>query len=129
MSGVTILDTIEIYGLTGWQFLLGMSPLFLAAVIMFVRMYKAFKKGSESDQAMMLLNLEFWSPKEFIILLVGTVLSVALVLCLETYCPADYVETRYKVTVDETTSFVEFHDKYNIVEEQSEYLIVTEKSE
>ena len=129
MTGVTILETIEIYGLTGWQFLLGMSPLFLAAVIMFVRMYKAFKKGSESEQAMMLLNTDFWSPKEFLILLVGAILSVALVLGLETYCPADYVETRYKVTVDETTSFVEFYNKYEVIEETTNYLLVKERTE
>lgn len=129
MTGVIILDTIEIYELTGWQFLLGLSPLFIAAIIMFVRMYKAFKKGSEFDQAMMVLSPEHWSPKELITLLAGAVLSVALVGCLETFCPADYVETQYKVTVDETTSFVEFHNRYEVIEEKTDYFLVRERTD
>ena len=61
-------------------------------------------------------------------MVIGGILSLALILCLDKTCPADYLETRYKIEVDETASFVEFHDKYNILEEHSDYFIVTEKS-
>lgn len=112
MTGVTILDTIEIYTLSGWQFIVGFIPLAVGALITFILFAKKHKM-----------------PTALLYEIIGGILSIALLLCLGKICPADYVETRYKVAVDETTSFVEFHDKYNIVEEHPEYFIVTEKSE
>ena len=117
MNGVTILDTIEIYTLSWWQFALGFIPMAIAAVISFVHICIDYRNNNKHKS---------W---EILYCVIGGILSLVLLLCLDRNCPADYVETRYKVVVDETTSFVEFHDKYNIVEEQSEYLIVTEKSE
>ena len=127
MNGVTILDTIEIYVLSGWQVVLGMAPLFVAAIIMFVRMYKAFKKGTEDEQAMMALIPEHWDLREFYILLIGCIISVGLTICLENCCPAKYIETHYKVKVDETASFVEFHNKYEVIEEKQEYFLAKER--
>ena len=112
MNGVTILDTMEIYTLSGWQFVLGFIPLAIGALISFIFIAKKHKM-----------------PAALLYEVIGGVLSLALLLCLGKIYPAGYVETRYKVAVDETTSFVEFHDKYNIIEEYPEYLIVTEKSE
>ena len=129
MTGVAILDTIEIYRLSGWQFILVLSPLFIAAIIVFVRMYIAYKKGTEYEQAMGLISLDHWSPKELIVLLVGAVLAFALMFSLEKFCPADYVETQYKVTVDETVSFTEFNNKYEVIEEGTDYLLVRERAD
>lgn len=128
MTGVTILDTIEIYSLSWWQFIFGLAPLIICAVICFVRMYKAFKKGTKEEQAMGAVSTEHWNPKEMLLIFLGSILSFALMICLDNFCPADYVETHYKVTASETASLIEFHNKYNIIEEHTDYFIVTEKS-
>ena len=128
MNGVTILDTIEIYTLSWWQFVLGFTPLLIAAIICFVRLYIAFKKGTKEEQEQGVVNSANYKPFEILYAVIGGILSLVLLLCLHRCCPADYSETRYKVEVDETASFIEFHDKYNIIEEHPEYFIVTEKS-
>lgn len=117
MTGVTILDTMEIYTLSWQQFVFGFTPMAIAAIISFVHIRIDYRKSTKHK------------PWEILYCVIGGILSLVLMLCLDRNCPADYVETRYKVTVDETTSFVEFHDKYNIVEEYPEYFIVIEKSE
>lgn len=129
MDGVTILDTIEIYALSWWQLVLGFIPLFIAAIVMFVRLYIAFKKGTEEEQKRGVINPANYKVRELLVAVVGGISSLVLLFCLAKYCPADYVETRYKVAVDNTASFVEFHDKYNILEKHPEYFIVKEKSE
>ena len=115
MNGVTILETIEVYALSFWQFVLGFTPLIIAAVIAIIHMCYAYKKGTNSY--------------EILYAVIGGILSLALLLCLQTHCPADYVETRYKVTVAETTSFVEFNNKYEVIEEKTDYFIVKERGE
>ena len=129
MSGVTILDTIEIYTLSWWQFVLGFTPLLIAAIICFVRLYIAFKKGTKEEQERGVINPANYKIHEFLFAVVGGALSLVLILCLDKYCPVDYVETRYKVSVDDTASFVEFYDKYNILEEHSDYFIVKERTD
>lgn len=129
MNGVTILDTMEIYVLSFWQFVLGFTPLMVAAAICFIRLYKAYKKGTKEEQEQGVINLaNYQKPFEFLYMVIGGILSLALLLCMSKLCPVDYAETHYKVRVDETASFIEFYDKYTILEEHPEYFIVTEKS-
>lgn len=127
MAGVTILDTIEIYQLSWWQFILGFTPLMIAAVLAFVRLYRAFKKGTEEEQKRGVINAANYKPYELLYIAIGGILSLILLLCLSSYCPADYAETRYKVKVDETAYFQEFHNTYEILEEYPEYFIVRER--
>ena len=129
MTGVTILDTMEIYTLSCWQFVLGFTPMIVAVIISFVHLWIDYRKGTKEEQERGVINTNNHKPWEILYCVIGDILSLVLILGLDTCCPADYVETRYKVTVNETASFVEFHDKYNIVEEHPEYFIVTEKSE
>lgn len=117
MTGVTILDTMEIYTLSWQQFVFGFTPLAIAAIISFVHIWIDYRKGAKHKS---------W---EILYCIIGGILSLILILGLDRTCPADYLETRYKVKVDETTPFVEFYDKYNIIEEHPDYFIVTEKSE
>ena len=44
MNGVTILDTMEIYTLSGWQFVLGFIPLAIGALISFILIAKKIFK-------------------------------------------------------------------------------------
>lgn len=115
MTGVTILETVEIYTLSFWQFVLGFMPLIIAAVVAVIHMCYAYKKGTKSY--------------EILYAVVGGILSLALLFSLQTHCPADYVETRYKVTVDETTLFVEFNNKYEVIEEKPDYFLVRERGD
>ena len=66
MDGITIVNVIEIYELAGWQFILGIIPMIVCATILFVRMYKAFKKGSAEEQARGVISAEHWNPKELL---------------------------------------------------------------
>lgn len=117
MNGVTILDTIEIYTLSWWQFALGFTPLAIAAIISFVHICIDYRNNNKRKS---------W---EILYCVIGGILSLVLILCLDRNCPADYVETRYKVTIEETTPFIEFHNKYEILEEHDEYFIVKERGE
>lgn len=128
MTGVTILDTMEIYTLSWQQFVLGFIPLLIAAVISFVHIWLDYKKGTKEEQERGVINTNNHKPWEILYLVIGGILSLVILLCLDKICPADYLETRYKIQVDDTASFVEFHNKYNILEEHPEYFIVTEKS-
>lgn len=115
MTGVTILDTMEIYTLSWWQFVIGFIPLIIAAVVSVICMCIAFKK-------------DIHTVKEIYITVLGGILSLALLMYLGKCCPADYLETRYKVEVSESASFLEFHNTYEIVAEHSDYFVVRERS-
>ena len=128
MTGVTILDTMEIYTLSCWQFVLGFTPMAIAAIISFVHLWIDYRKSTKEEQERGVINTNNHKPWEILYMVIGGFLSLVLILGLDRCCPADYLETRYKVKVDETTSFIEFYDKYNILEEHPEYFIVTEKS-
>lgn len=127
MNGITVVDVIEIYELAGWQFILGIIPMMVCATILFVRMYKAFKKGSAEEQARAVLSAEHWNPKELLWIFLGGLLSFVLLLCLKSYCPADHIETRYEVTIADSVSFNDFYKTYEIVEEHSDTFIVKER--
>lgn len=128
MNGVTILDVIEIYQIAGWQFFIGFSPVIIAAIIVFIRLYLAFKKGTKEEQKRGVINLNYWSPKEFWPLIVGTIISLATLLYIGNTYPADYVETRYEVKIDDSAFFNEIYNTYSIIEERENTFIVKERN-
>ncbi len=128
MTEITILDTIDIYQLSGWQFLLALSPMILAAIICFTRMHIAFKKGTAEEQARGVVSFEHWHPKELLIILFGTIICIATFICLNTFCPAEYVETQYEVKVSDSASFNKVFKAYTIIEEKENTYIVKERN-
>ena len=121
MSGITIIDTIKIYETAWWQLLLGLLPLIIGAVFYFVKWHRALKKGTPAEQACGVVNADNYSVKDFcksiLVLAIGGILSVVLCVCFANVWPAQYVETKYEVSIDETVSFVEFYDNYIMLEE------------
>ena len=127
ITGVTILDSTDIYVLANWQLFIGFAPLVLAVIILFVRMHKAFKMGTEDEQARSVISNENWSPKELLTLIIGAILSLILIIVLSKYYPSGYLETRYEIKIDDSASFNEVYDKYIIIEEKEDTFIVKEK--
>ena len=127
MEGITVIDTIEIYELAGWQIVLGILPLILSAAICFIRMYKAFKKGTVEDRAAGVLSSEHWKPREILIVFLGGILSFVLMFCLEQFCPADLTATHYEVAVSDSVPFNSFYDTYEIIEKRDTTYIVKER--
>lgn len=127
MTGVTILDTIEIYQIAGWQFLLGFLPLIVTAIIFFTRQHIAFKKGTAEEQARGLISCEHWHPKELLLLVLGGFLSLVFLICLGKFYPADYVETQYEIIIEDTASFNEVYRTYTFLEEKENTYIVKER--
>jgi hypothetical protein len=83
--------------------------------------------GTEDEQARGVISIENWSPKELYILLIGAILSVLMIPFLNEYFPAEYVETHYEMSIDDSASFNEVHNKYIIIEEKEDTFIVKEK--
>ena len=127
MTGVTILDSTDIYILADWQLLIVFAPLILSAIILFIRLYKAFKMGTEDEQDRGVINCKNWTPKELFTLIIGAILSLILIIVLSKYYPSNYLETRYEVAIDDSANFNEVHDKYTIIEEKEDTFIVKEK--
>lgn len=128
MTEITILDTVDIYQLSWWQFLLALSPMILAAIICFTRMHIAFKKGTAEEQARGVISSEHWHPKELLIPLFGAIVCIVIVICLNNFCPAEYVETHYEVKVSDSASFNKVFKAYTIIEEKENTYIVKERS-
>lgn len=124
MDGVTIINSTDIYQLSGWQVLLGITPLICSAIMYFIGLYRAFKRGSVEDQMAYLVN---YHPKHLLIIAVGAVLSFSLMYYLEVYHPTDYVETQYEIKIEDSVSFNEIQDKYIIIEEKENTFIVKER--
>ena len=77
INGVAILESIDIYQLSGWQILIGLIPLILFTVIYFIRLFKAFKSGSEEDQAKGLVNMP---AKELFLIFIGGLISLIFMI-------------------------------------------------
>lgn len=122
MTGVTIIDIINIYDISEWQLLLCFIPFIVSAIISFVVMYKATK------------GLEPWEPAPFptkvftIIIAIGASITIGSMLYVDKQCPAELVETRYEIKIEDSASFKEVYEKYNIIEEKEATFIVTEKN-
>lgn len=128
MNGVTILNTIEIYDLTWWQLLLGVSPLLISATICLIRLYSAFKKGTEDEQRRGVVSSEHWHPKELFSIVVGAIFCITLMFCLKNFWPANYVETHYEIKVENSASFKEVYSTYDILETKENTFIVKERN-
>lgn len=120
MTGVTILNTFDIYDISGLQIFISFIPYILAAVLGFVTLNKAFKKNSSGE-------LVKFPVKFYIILIIGAILTIASVIFLDSKYPAKYVETQYEISIDDTASFNEVYDNYIIIEEKEDTFIVKEK--
>ena len=122
MTGVTILNTFDIYDISGLQIFISFIPYILAAVLGFVVLHKAPKKTSSGD-------LIKFPVKFYIIIIIGAILTMASVIFLDSKYPAKYVETQYEVSIDDTASFNEVYDNYIIIEEKEDTFIVKERLE
>lgn len=127
MTGVTILDSTDIYVLANWQLLIVFAPIILSVIILLIRLHKAFKMGTEDEQARGVISIKNWSPKELYILLIGAIISVLLIPFLNEHFPAEYVETQYEIAIDDSANFNEVYNKYIIIEEKEDTFIVKEK--
>ena len=127
MTGVTILDSTDIYQASGWQFLIILIPFLVTIVIYFVRLHIAFKKGTPEEQARSVINSDNWRIADLLILIGGAVLSFILGAYIDIHCPTKYVETQYEIAIDDSASFNEVYNKYNIIEEKEDTFIVKEK--
>ena len=124
MNGITILDTIEVYQLAWWQFFVGLIPLFVATAIYMFSWIYTYKKSSDQEKTLMLTRC---SVKSLILILVGGFLSFISLIFINHKCPAEYVETRYEVKIDENIPFKEVYSNYNIIAEKEDTFIVTKK--
>ena len=124
INGVTILESIDIYQLSGWQILIGFIPLCLSTVIYFVRLVKAFKSGSKEDQANGLVILP---AKELFLIFIGGLISLIFIIILDRNCPTEFVETQYEIKIEDSASFNEVYNNYIIVEEKEDTFIVAKK--
>ena len=129
MNGITILNTIEIYQIAWWQTLLALLPLVISACICFIRLHNAYKKGTIEEQERYIINGDYWDPREFIIILVGGFLSIILSIYFANVCPADHVESRYEIQIDNSASFNEVWNKYELIEEKENTFIVAERED
>jgi lipid-A-disaccharide synthase-like uncharacterized protein len=121
MIGVTIIDSIDIFQLAGWQLLVGFIPYIIFAAIGFILMYK-----TESKNTSVTPHASF--PVKFVVyLLIGGFISLVSILLMGKFCPADYVETQYEIRIEDSASFNEVYEKYSIIEEKEDTFIVTEK--
>lgn len=122
MTGVTILNTFDIYDISGLQIFISFIPYILAAVLGFVVLSKAPKKASSGE-------ITKFPVKVYIILIIGAILTIASVIFLDSKYPAKYVETQYEISIDDTASFNEVYDNYTIIEEKENTFIVKERLE
>ena len=129
MIGVTILDTIEIYTLSWQQFVFGFTPLVIALIVSLIHLSVDYNKEKKRSTTSGTFNINYHKPWEILYCVIGGILTLAILFYLHTNCPADHLETQYKVKVDETTPFIEFYDKYEILEEHPEYFIVKDRGE
>lgn len=121
MIGVTIVDSIDIFQLAGWQLFVGFIPYVIFAVIGFILMYKFNLKEYTAGRPT-------GFPVKFVVcILIGGFISLISILLMNKFCPADYVETQYEIRIEDSASFNEVYEKYNIIEEKEDTFMVTEK--
>ena len=126
MSGVTVLETIRITDLAGWQFFIGFMPYIISCILVLVRLFKAYRKNTEENQEYLELDIP-WHPRELLIAVMGAIITVILLICFKNYCPAKYIETQYEIKIEDSASFNEVNNKYIILEEKENTYIVKER--
>lgn len=124
MTGVTILEVIEIYSIADWQMILSLVPFLISAIISLAIILKATK------------GYEPWEPAPFpakpftIVLVIGAFITTGAMLYADKQCPAKLVETQYEVKIDSSADFNEVYDKYEIKSKNTDTdtFIVVEKN-
>lgn len=107
MEGIEILQTIEVVTHTdAW----------LACIILFGVILVAF--------IFAIINNEVYDIPTII---VGCVLSIALVCSIIMYKRSAKTHTEYMVTVDQSVNVVEFFDKYEVIEHEDKLWRIKEK--
>jgi hypothetical protein len=123
MTGVTIIDSIDIFQLAWWQILVGFIPYIIFAAIGFILMYKFNLKAYMSGKPTSF-------PVKFVVcVLAGGFISFVFILLMGKFCPAKYVETQYEIKIEDSASFNEVYKKYEIKSENEDTgtFIVVEK--
>lgn len=111
MDGVTILNTVEKGGFSVW----GLIVFVLCAVGTFLLLYLSISLSAEGDDTAHLVFM--------LMVLCGIVTTLAgCALWGPTY-------NEYKVIVDESVSFEEFTDKYEVVGQEGEIYTVVERTD
>lgn len=121
MTGVTIIDVIKIYDISDWQLVLCFIPFIVSAIISFAIMYKSARDLNPWELA------PFSTKISTIIVVIGAAITIGSMLYADKQCPAELVETRYEIKIEDSASFKEVYEKYNIIEEKEDTFIVTEK--
>jgi hypothetical protein len=67
-------------------------------------------------------------PVKFVVcVLVGGFISFVFILLMGKFCPANYVETRYEIKIEDSASFNEVYEKYEIKsknEDEGTFIVV-----
>ena len=125
MNGITIINSIDINTLAFWQFVVGMIPLIISAIIYFVKLHTALKNRTLEEQNN---NTVSFDNKNLLIIFIGGLLSFIFLFSMGKYCPAEYIETQYEIKIDNSVSFYEVYDNYSILAEKDNTFIVVEKN-
>lgn len=125
MNGITIINSTDIYTMAVWQFVVGIIPLIISAIIYFVRLHTALKNRTLEEQNNNTVNFD---NKNLLIIFMGGLLSFIFLFSIGKYCPAEYVETQYEIKIGNTASFYEVYDNYSILVEKENTFIVKEKN-
>ena len=114
MDGVTILNqTKEFYGMVNWYWIL--FPLCIATIC-FV--------------AAIILAEDYMNVAEVFILGVIVALISTVIVTILSFLPSNEVkQINYEVIIDDSVSFNDFTDKYEIIDKHGEIYIVTERKE
>lgn len=112
MEGVVVLATETVMlGLSLWEAIL------LASIFAFV--FGVILWCVATDDVQDFLNNTVWS------ILAG----ILMFLYLFAFAVNTTEETHYKVTIDETVNFVEFNEKYEIIDQEGEIYTIRERTE
>lgn len=115
MDGVTILNTIEVTGVSRNVVIATLICFVIALLIMFI-----LKVSEDSIFYIFLLFL-----------LIGDVLGLLACLFVGT-CQTGNRKTgelQYEVTIDDTVSMTEFNKKYEIIEQRGDIFVVKERGQ
>lgn len=124
MNGVTIINSTDIYGIASWQYIIGLLPFIISAVIVLYQLYKSIKKRTPEQKEANMCDFNF---KYLLVMFICWLCSFALVAFLDKCCPASYVSTQYEIEIADSASFNEVYNKYSIIAEKENTFIVVER--
>lgn len=125
MQGVNILNTTEILGNPSWDINLISIGLFIAtigAIFMIITMIMdgAYKFTYKTTVTMAVVS--------FLTIIVGLlVVIITSITSLQKRVPTG--RCQYEATIDDTVSFTELNDKYEVIEQRGKIWILEDKEE